>query len=72
MPDDVNRKRLRKKVLDRWENEGGRVGTDPAGADECARPCDAESEGNQLSGPQSNSTVGVPAPATENRKPTQM
>jgi hypothetical protein len=72
MPDCITRKRLRKKVLDRWENEGGKVGTDPAGADECGQPVDAESEGNQLSSPQGSSTVGAPAPPTENRRPTRM
>jgi hypothetical protein len=25
MPDRISRKRLKKKVLDRWENEGGRL-----------------------------------------------
>lgn len=25
MADDISRKRLKKKVLDRWENEGGRL-----------------------------------------------
>ena len=72
MPDDITRKRLRKKVLDRWENEGGRISTDPAGADECGRPCDAESEGDQLSAPDGSPTVGAPAPPTKNRKPTRM
>ena len=28
MPDKVTRVRLRKKVLDRWENEGGRICVD--------------------------------------------
>lgn len=28
MPDLISRKRLKKKALDRWENEGGRVCTD--------------------------------------------
>jgi hypothetical protein len=28
MPDFVSRKRLKKKVIDRWENEGGTTGTD--------------------------------------------
>jgi len=72
MPDCITRKRLRKKVLDRWENEGGRISTDPAGADECGQTSDPESESNQLSAPQGNSTVGAPAPPTENRKPTRM
>ena len=28
MPDEIERKRLKKKMLDRWENEGGRVAAD--------------------------------------------
>ncbi len=28
MPDFVSRKRLKKKVLDRWENEGGAMSAD--------------------------------------------
>ena len=28
MPDYVSRKKLKKKVLDRWENEGGRPAAD--------------------------------------------
>lgn len=33
MPDPIARKRLKKKMLDRWENEGGRVDAD-SNADE--------------------------------------
>jgi hypothetical protein len=29
MPDNIERKRLKKKMLDRWENEGGRIAADP-------------------------------------------
>lgn len=28
MPDYISRKKLKKKVLDRWENEGGQLSTD--------------------------------------------
>ena len=33
MPDPIARKRLKKKMLDRWENEGGRIATDTTSAD---------------------------------------
>lgn len=33
MDDDNATRRLRKKVLDRWENEGGSVEADPVRAD---------------------------------------
>lgn len=72
MPDYITRKRLRKKVLDRWENEGGKISTDPTGVDECGQTSDPESEGNQLSAPEGNSTVSAPASPTKNRKPTQV
>jgi hypothetical protein len=72
MSDCITRKRLRKKVLDRWENEGGRISTDPAGADECVQTSDAESEVDQQSAPQGNSKVGAPTSPKKNRKLTQM
>ena len=33
MPDNSERKRLRKKMLERWENEGGRIAADSVIAD---------------------------------------
>ena len=32
MADPIARKRLKKKMLDRWENEGGRIATDTTSA----------------------------------------
>lgn len=29
MPDNISRQHLMKKLLDRWENEGGRIYVDP-------------------------------------------
>ena len=31
MPDKISRQRLKKKALERWENEGGRTCTDAVG-----------------------------------------
>lgn len=31
MPDNIARKRLKQKVLERWENEGGKIATEPKG-----------------------------------------
>ena len=31
MPDKIARKRLKQKVLERWENEGGKIETEPKG-----------------------------------------
>ena len=58
MPDPIERKRLKKRMLDRWENEGGRICVDPAGADK-AKPI-SEHKGNskQLSRSRGNAKTG--------------
>ncbi|MCA1577414.1 MAG: hypothetical protein LC794_08640 [Acidobacteria bacterium] len=70
MPDPIARKRLKKKMLDRWENEGGSVASDTASAD-ASRPSNADKgQGKKLSSPSDSSTAS--APATPNkRKPAQ-
>ena len=70
MPDYITRKRLKKKVLDRWENEGGKIIADQTSADESSPTSAHESEGNQLSAPNDNPT-STPTPPTKKRKPTQ-
>src|SRR5687767_11339723 len=66
MAEDVDRKRLKKKVLDRWENEGGRIVADPAGADG-GGPKSVHGWGlGQPSGSPGNSAAGSPA---NRRKP---
>jgi hypothetical protein len=42
MPDEIAGKRLKKRMLDRWENEGGRLADDPISADEGAPMSDHE------------------------------
>jgi len=60
MANPIERKRLKKKMLDRWENEGGRIAADPAGAD--TRPTsEQEGKGKQLSASRNKATVGAPA-----------
>lgn len=71
MPDQITRKRLKKKVLDRWENEGGKIIAAPTGADENAPASGHESEGSQLSASHDNPTVATTPPRTKKRKPTQ-
>jgi hypothetical protein len=66
MADDFTRMLLKKKVLDRWENEGGRIVADPAGADECRPKSNHEGEFDRLSGSFGNSAVCSP---TKGRKP---
>jgi hypothetical protein len=50
MSDCTTRRLLKKKVIDRWENEGGRISAGPTSEDECGQATARESEGNQLSG----------------------
>ncbi len=68
MPDPIERKRLKKKMLDRWENEGGRVGADSAGADDTTPASEDERQGNQPSASRGHSTVSGAAVPTKRRK----
>ena len=49
MDDDFTRMLLKKKFLDRWENEGGRIVADPAGADEWRPKSNLEGEFDRVS-----------------------
>ena len=49
MPDPIARKRLKKKMIDRWENEGGRVAADPTSTDEKSSSSQSKGKGKQLS-----------------------
>ena len=61
MPDPIARKRLKKKMVDQWENEGGSIATDTASSG-ASRPNNADKEhGRKLSSPSDSSTVGAPA-----------
>ena len=71
MPDQIARKRLKKKMLDRWENEGGSISADPASADEGTPARGHKGEGKQLSASQDNSAPRTPASPTKKRKPTR-
>lgn len=71
MPDQLARKRLKKKVLDRWENEGGRISTDPTSEDEGRPTRGLKGEGKRPSASQDDSAVGTPASPTKKRKPTR-
>jgi hypothetical protein len=71
MPDRIARKRLKKKMLDRWENEGGSITADTTTADEIRPTSEHEGEGKQPSASRVNSTVRAPASTTTRRKPTR-
>jgi len=70
MPDPNARKRLKKKMLDRWENEGGRIATDTTSADASGPPSADKGQGRKPSSASDNSTAGPSASPTKKRKPT--
>lgn len=71
MSDPVARKRLKKKMLERWENEGGRIATDITSANVSRPTSEDKSHGRKLSSPSDNSTVVVAASPPKKRKRTQ-
>lgn len=71
MPDPIARKRLKKRMLDRWENEGGRVATDTTSADASTPTSEDQGHSRKRSSPSDKSTVVPPASPTKKRKPTQ-
>jgi hypothetical protein len=68
MPDDNARKRLKKKMLDRWENEGGRIAADSTISSE-SNP--ATNPDNRTPASRDKAKVGGPGASTKKRKPTQ-
>jgi len=71
MPDPVARKRLKKKMLDRWENEGGALVADTPNADETRLPTENKVKGKKVSSQRDNSTLDAAASATKRPKPTR-
>jgi hypothetical protein len=71
MSDPIARKRLKKKMLDRWENEGGRIAADTTSANESRLTSEDKSHGGKLSSPNDNSTVVGDASPPKRRKRTQ-
>ena len=71
MSDPIARKRLKKKMLDRWENEGGRIATDTTSADASRPAREDKGHGRKQSSPSDKSAFGAPASPTKRRKPTQ-
>lgn len=70
MANPIERKRLKKKMLDRWENEGGRIDADPAGADETGPTSEHKGKNKQLSASRDNSPADSP-PSSIKRKATR-
>ena len=68
MSDPIARKRLKKKALDRWENEGGRIATDTTSVDASTPTREDKGHGRKRSSPSDKSTVDTPAFPTKRRK----
>jgi hypothetical protein len=62
MPDNIQRKRLKKKMLDRWENEGGRIAADSVIADQSNPANQREGEGGQAYGMRCRAWAGTSMP----------
>ena len=71
MANPIERKRLKKKMLDRWENEGGRIGTDSAGSDDTRPKSEHDGKGKQLSDSRRNLMAGGPVSPTKKRRATR-
>jgi hypothetical protein len=71
MANPIERKRLKKKMLDRWENEGGRIAADPLSADDTKPTSEHEGKGKQLASRGIPTVGGAPASPTKRRKATR-
>ena len=68
MDDDITARRLKTKVLDRWENEGGRVEADPVRADGGGAEKGRKGKIKERPGPHGIATTGdTNAPAKARR-----
>lgn len=71
MPDPNARKRLKKKMLDRWENEGGRIATDTTNTDASEPTSEDKGQGRKPSSATDHSTVDASPSPAKRRKPTR-
>jgi len=69
MPNEAERKRLKKKMLDRWENEGGSVAADSSVANQSNPASQREGGGGQTSA--SNKRPNSIPSRKKRRAPTQ-
>ena len=71
MPNDVERKRLKKKMLDRWENEGGRIAADSSIANQSNPASQRDCDGSQASGSNNSSRLNSISSRKKRRALTQ-
>ena len=69
MPKEIERKRLKKKMLDRWENEGGKIAADSVIPNQSNPAGQREGEGNQA--PASNKSSRGESSSRRRRALTQ-
>jgi hypothetical protein len=67
MPDENARKRLKKRMLDRWENEGGRIAPDST----ISSDSNPASKGTRTPASRDKSKPGAPGTGTKKRKLTE-
>jgi hypothetical protein len=65
MPDPIARKRLKKKMLDRWENEGGALAPNTSTTGDTRPTIESKGRGKKLSSQRKNSTVHTPGSPTK-------
>jgi hypothetical protein len=70
MPDPIARKRLKKKMLDRWENEGGALAPNTS-TDDTGPTIENKRHGKKLASQRKNSTVGTPGSPTKKPRATR-
>ena len=68
MPDVIARNRLKEKMLDRWENEGGRIASETTSGDENGPTSENKRPGKKQSALGDNPTRGVVVSAIKTRK----
>jgi hypothetical protein len=71
MGDPVARKRLKKRMLDRWENEGGKIATDTTSSAPTTPTTEGQRHLKKLSSPCDNSTAAPPASPRKGRQGTR-
>jgi hypothetical protein len=69
MPDPNARKRLKKRMLDRWENEGGRIATDTSSPAATTSTSEGKRPSKGTSAPRKSAKVGASAAPEKDHKP---
>ena len=71
MPDNIERKRLKKKMLDRWENEGGSIASEPVIPKQTKPASQRKRKDSQLPASDNSSRSDVSSSRKKRRAPNQ-